>query len=303
MDNVSDLYLFAHLIEAGSISAAASALSSSPPAVSRRLANLEARLGIRLITRTSRRFEATDEGRLFYERCVSILQQIEDAEAEAASRGTAPRGDLKICAPMSLGRRIIAPSIERFTERYPDVNVQLLLSDAGADVVDDSLDVALRVGLPQDTSVVARKVLCQRRIACASPEYFARFGVPTTPDDLAHHNCIRLTRGSNLLDKWEFIEQQQRRTVHVHGTLSTTSSEVIRQWALAGKGIALLALWDINDVLSAGELRECLQEYWCDKIELYAVFVHRRHLPLRIRSFVDFISKELDIFGRAEPSS
>lgn len=295
IDNVSDIRLFAQLIEAGGISAAARMLKSSAPAVSRRLAAIETRLGIRLITRTTRHFEPTTEGRLFYERCVFILGEIDKAEAEAASGGRTPRGDLKISAPMALGRQVIAPMIARFTEIYPDVQVQLVLSDAGLDVVDDSLDIALRVGLPVDTSVIARKLLSRRRIVCASPEYLMKFGRPNTPDDLRRHNCIRLVRASGLLDKWQFMVQGRKQEVHVSGTLSTTSSEVVREWVLAGKGIGLLSLWDLkHELVASGALQECLQDYWCDVIELYAVFVNRRHLPLRIRMFLDFIAADLE---------
>ncbi|HJV85412.1 MAG TPA: LysR family transcriptional regulator [Noviherbaspirillum sp.] len=295
--NVSDLRLFVTMVDAGSISAAARILNSSPPAVSRRLATLEARLGIRLITRTSRHFEPTDEGRVYYERGVCILKQIEDAESEATLRAKKPCGQLKVGAPMGLGRRYIAPMIERFNVCYPDISVHLVLSDAGWDVLDDSLDVAIRVGLPPDTSIIARKLIEQRRIVCASPSYLDQFGTPQTPEDLVRHNCIRLVRGADPLDNWQFSLEGQKRGVRVSGTFTTTSSEVVSQWAAAGKGIGLLALWDIQEHLETGTLKECLTEYWCDVIELYAIFVHRQHLPLRIRMFVDFIAKEFRSFG------
>ncbi len=296
MDEVSDLRLFARLIEAGTISAAAQVLKSSPAAVSRRLARLEARLGVRLITRTSRHFEPTDEGRLFYERCTSILREIGKAEAEATSRSTTPSGDLKISAPMGLGRRHVAAMIQRFSDRYPDVRVQLVLSDAGLDVVDDSLDIAIRVGLPLDTGVVARKLLSQRRIVCGSPAYFDRFGVPRIPEDLIRHNCICLVRRRGVFDKWQFEVDGQPREVRVAGTLSSNSSEVLVDWALDGKGLALLAAWDIGDALRTGKLQECLKDCWCDVIELYAIFVSKRHLPLRIRTFIDHIAEEFERF-------
>jgi DNA-binding transcriptional LysR family regulator len=299
LDNISDLRLFVSLIEAGSISATARILNSSPPAVSRRLAALEARLGIRLITRTSRHFEPTDEGQLYYKRGVCILRQIDEAEAEATSGGKTPRGQIKVGAPMGLGRRFIAPIIERFNDVYPDVNVHLVLSDAGWDVLDDSLDIAIRVGLPPDTSVIARKLISQRRIVCAAPEYLAKFGTPEIPEDLIRHNCIRLVRGPCALDNWQFSCQGQKQSVRVAGTFTTTSSEVISQWALGGKGVALLALWDIQDHLQAGRLRECLSNYWCDVVEVYAVFVQRQHLPLRIRMFVDFIANDLSLLGES----
>jgi len=290
--NTSDLQLFVSLIEAGSISAAARVLNSSPPAVSRRLAALEARLGVRLITRTSRHFEPTAEGQLYYKRGVCILRQIEEAESEVTSNGKIPRGLIKVGAPMGFGRRILTPIIERFSDAYPEVDVHLVLSDAGWDVLDDSLDVAVRVGLPPDTSVISRLLVSQRRIVCASPQYLARFGTPRTPEDLTHHRCIRLVRGSCALDNWQFFCNGQKQSVRVSGPFTATSSEVVSQWAVAGKGIALLALWDIEEHLRNGELKECLSDYWCDVVELYAVFAQRQHLPLRIRMFVDFLVNE-----------
>ncbi len=289
---IGDLQLFVSIVDSGSISAAARLLNASPPAVSRRLAALEQRLGIRLITRTSRHFEPTEEGRLYYQRGICILKQIEETEAEITFGGKAPRGLIKVGAPMGFGRRMVAPAVARFIEAYPDMNVHLMLSDAGWDVLSDSLDIAIRVGLPQDGSLIARKLFSQRRIVCASPEYLAKFGTPRTPEDLAQQNCIRLIRGDKLLDNWQFSCDGRPRSVRTNGRLTSTSSEVIAQWAIAGKGIALLALWDIQEHLEAGRLKECLSDYWCDIIELYAIFVHRQYLPLRIRVFMDFIAKE-----------
>jgi DNA-binding transcriptional LysR family regulator len=181
-DEVAELQLFVEIVRAGNLSAAARALNSSPAAMSRGLTTLESPLSVRLVTRTSRSFELTEEGQLFYERCARIV------------------GDI-----------------------------------AGLDVIDDGRDIALRIGLPSDSSVIARKVLTAKRITCASPTYFKEHGTPAKPSDLLHHDCIRLVRGRRVMDAWVFQEQGKRFEVVVNGTLTTTSGEVVHDWVRAGK--------------------------------------------------------------------
>jgi len=265
--------------------------------MSRGLSALESRLGVRLVTRTSRSFELTEEGQLFYERCAQIVTDVAEAEAEASSKGAAVKGMLRVGAPMELGRRLIAPLITDFRSEFPDVQVHLMLSDAGLDVIDDGLDVALRVGLPADSSVIAKKVLSAKRIVCASPAYFKKHGTPVKPRDLLEHDCIRLVRGRRMVDTWLFQDQGKRFEVTVNGTLSTTSGEVVHDWVRAGKGIALKAAWDLQPELAAGAIVQCLTEYWCDEIDLFAICANRQHQSPRIRAFLDFLARKITIFG------
>ena len=292
-DEVAELQLFVEIVKAGNLSAAARALNSSPAAMSRGLSALESRLGVRLVTRTSRTFELTEEGHLFYERCERIVVDIAEAEAEASSQGKTLKGKLRIGAPMEIGRRIIAPLVASFVEKYPGIQVHLNLSDSGLDVIDDGLDVALRVGLPTDASVIAKKILSTRRIVCASPSYMKRHGVPRRPEDLRQHDCIRLVRGRRVMDAWSFQERGERLEMTVNGTLTTTSGEVVHNWVRAGRGIALKAAWDVQPDLEAGTIVECLKDFWCDEIELFAICASRQHLFPRIRVFLDFISSML----------
>ena len=296
-DEVAELQLFVQIVKAGNLSAAARALNSSPAAMSRGLSALESRLGVRLVTRTSRSFELTEEGQLFYERCARIVTDVAEAEAEASSKGAAVKGMLRVGAPMELGRRLIAPLITDFRSEFPDVQVHLMLSDAGLDVIDDGLDVALRVGLPADSSVIAKKVLSAKRIVCASPAYFKKHGTPVKPRDLLEHDCIRLVRGRRMVDTWLFQDQGKRFEVTVNGTLSTTSGEVVHDWVRAGKGIALKAAWDLQPELAAGAIVQCLTEYWCDEIDLFAICANRQHQSPRIRAFLDFLARKITIFG------
>jgi DNA-binding transcriptional LysR family regulator len=292
-DEVAELQLFVEIVRAGNLSAAARALNSSPAAMSRGLTALESRLGVRLVTRTSRSFELTEEGQLFYERCARIVADIADAEAEASSKGATIKGMLRLGAPMEIGRRLVAPLITEFRRKFPEVQVHLMLSDAGLDVIDDGLDVALRVGLPSDSSVIAKKVLTAKRIVCASPAYFKEHGTPAKPNDLLHHECIRLVRGRRVMDAWVFQEQGKRFEVVVNGTLTTTSGEVVHDWVRAGKGIALKADWDLQPELREGSIVPCLSDYWCDEINLFAICANRRHLSPRIREFLKFIVTRL----------
>jgi DNA-binding transcriptional LysR family regulator len=292
-DEVSDLRLLVHLAAAGSLSEAARRWNTSVPMMSRRLSAMEARLGVRLVTRTSRHFALTEEGALLHERALKILTDIAEAEAEASSKVSSPKGSLRVGAPMQIGRQLIAPLISRFADKYPGISIQLVLSDSGLEAVEDELDIAIRIGLPSEQDVVARKLLDGRRLVCAAPEYLRRHGAPEVPEDLLKHNCIRLVRDRHIFDRWIFEQDGQRRAVQVRGTLSTTSGEVVYGWALAGHGIAMKASWDIRADLRDGRLVECLAAYSCDTIALYVVFATRRHMPPRMRVFIDFMAEAL----------
>jgi DNA-binding transcriptional LysR family regulator len=237
---------------------------------------------------------------LFYERCERIVEEIAEAEAEASSQGKSVKGKLRIGAPIEIGRRLIAPLVARFVEKYPGIQVHLDLSDSGLDVIDDGLDVALRVGLPTDASVIAKKILSTRRAVCASPSYLKRHGVPRRPEDLQQHDCIRLVRGKRVIDTWSFQENGKRFEVAVSGALTTTSGEVMHNWVRSGRGISLKAVWDVQPDLEAGRLVECLREFWCDEIDLFAICASRQHLSPRIRVFLDFISEMLPEMVRKE---
>ena len=302
-DSLGDLELFRVIVEAGSLSAAALALGSSPPAVSRRLSALEARLGVRLAERSARRFRLTDEGTLYYEQSRSILAALRDIEAEVSARGVTARGLLKVGAPTELGRRRIAPLLAEFAARHPALEAHLVLSDAGLEVGQDQLDVALRIDRPDDPAIITRKIAATRRVICASPAYLAAQGTPQTPADLAAHECLRLARRHRLHDHWRLRAGTGVEAVKVSGHLSSSSGDVLHGWALAGRGLSLEALWDVTEDLQAGRLVECLADHWCDDIELFATFLPGRPVPPRIRLFIDFIAaSELGRSGATRPS-
>ena len=228
---------------------------------------------------------------MLHERALAVLESVAEIEAEIASVGEVPRGLLRVGAPMQIGRQRVAAIVADFTQQYPEVEVQLTLSDAGFNVHDDALDVAIRAGLPDGPDIVVRRLLRSRRLICATPGYLARHGTPRVPEDLLRHNCIRLIRRRGTFDPWLFRHANgEVRTVQVAGALTSASGEVMYDWIMQGRGIGQKALWDVEEDLRAGRLVECLADYACHDIALYATWRARPQLPLRLRRFVDSLA-------------
>ncbi len=297
MDSISEFALFRAIVDAGGISAAALALQSSPAAVSRRLTALEARLGVRLADRSSRRFRLTDEGLLLYDRSFAILEQVRDAEAEVASRGGSARGLLKVGASADLGRRHVSPVLARFVAQHPGLDAHLILSDAGLENEADDCDLVLRFGLPNDPAMIARKIATTTQVVVAAPSYVARRGAPTSPEELKDHNCLRLARRHKMIDLWRFRRGDEPIEIQVSGNLSSADGTVLRGWALSGEGISWEALRDVADDLASGNLVHLLPDCRSANMELYAVFAPGKPVPPRIRLFVDFL---VGVFGELE---
>ncbi|EGP43088.1 LysR family transcriptional regulator [Achromobacter insuavis] len=292
LDSISELELFQAIVERGGISHAAVALHSSPAAVSRRLRQLETRLGVSLANRSTRRFDLTDEGRLLYERAAAILESVRDVESEVSSRGTVARGLLRVGAPSDLGRRQLSTLLAQFARLHPGLEITLLLSDAGIENMLDGCDVVLRFGLPSDEGMVARKVATSEMLIVAAPSYLERHGHPATPEDLSTHNCLRLFRRHRVPGPWRFMQQSGWLDVHVKGTLASADGAVLREWALAGEGVSCEAAWDVAEDLAAGRLVRLLPSHPMQGIELYVVFAPGNPVPPRIRLLVDFLTRE-----------
>ncbi len=297
LDAISDFALFRAIVDAGGISAAALALQSSPAAVSRRLTALEAKLGVRLADRSSRRFRLTDEGLLLYDRAKTILEQVRDAEAEVASRGGAARGLLKVGAPSDLGRQHLVPILASFVAQHPGLDGHLVLSDAGLENEMDGCDLVLRFGLPNDPGMIARKIATTAQVVVAAPAYIARRGTPQTPQDLQNHDCLRLARRQRMIDIWRFKSGEGTLDIQVGGNLSSADGTVLRAWALSGEGISWEAHWDVAPDLAAGLLLHLLPACRSADMELYAVFAPGKPTPPRIRLFVDHLVR---VFGDLE---
>ena len=301
-NEISDLRLFTRIVSSGSLSEAARRIHSSLPAVSRRLAAMEERLGVRLIDRGPRRFTLTDEGGLLHERALTILRDLDAAEAEATERAKHPRGHLRVGVPMEIGRRRLAPLVAEFTTVYPGISIELILTDSRLDILEEEIDLGIHVDQPRDGNVISRLLLNGNRLIVASPEYLARHPAPARPLDLLNHDCALLLRGRHILNQWIFKEEGRVREVQVHGTLLTNNSEVTHEWALAGRAITIKASWDVEDDIRSGRLVQLLKPFQCDVLNLYATYATRSHLPPRMRLFIDFVAQALQAKGDAGTS-
>jgi DNA-binding transcriptional LysR family regulator len=285
MDHLGDLDVFARVVTAKSMSAAGRELNLSPAVISKRIRRLEERLGVRLLQRTTRQLALTEAGQGFYERVVSILASVEEAEAWVARGSDTVRGMLRVSAPTSFGRMHIAPALARFLELYPAVSVDLVLTDALVDIVGDGFDLAIRIADLQDSSLVARRLAPNHRILCAAPTYLAKHGRPERIEDLAYHHLLSHTTGEWRLEGPEGVVH-----VRLHGPLKTNSSEVVREAVLAGMGVALRSTWDVAPELKSGRLVPVLPGYTGSKrVAIHAVYPSRRHLEQKVRAFVDYL--------------
>jgi DNA-binding transcriptional LysR family regulator len=281
--------VFAKVVGAGSLSAAARELGLSPALVSRNLAALEARLGVRLINRTTRSLHLTDEGASYYEACSRLLAEVDEADAAVAAGRVEPQGVLRVALPASFGHIHVAPRIPAFAAQYPKVRLALSLSDRSVNVIEEGFDIAVRIAELEDSSLAARKLAPNRRVVCASPDYLARHGTPRLPEDLIHHNV--LTTGDFAMS-WDFKDPRGKPgTVRVGGRHACDNWEVLREWALAGLGIALKSTWDVYQHLQDGSLVELFPGYaFHSDVAIYAVYPHRRHLPAKTRVFIEFLA-------------
>jgi len=292
-DVVHGMSVFSKVVQAGSLSAAARELGVSTAVVSRTLAALEARLGVRLVNRTTRSLHLTDEGASYYETCQRILAEIEEADAAVTARRIEPQGVLKVAIPASFGHQHVAPLIPRFAERYPKVELALSLSDREINLIEEGFDLAVRIAELKDSSLAARKLAPNRRVVCASPAYLRQHGEPKTPQDLAHHNCLVASWEHGFAMTWEYKSHVGKRgSVRVTGRYACDNWEVLREWAIAGLGVALKSTWDVRRQLEDGSLVALLPGYdFGTEVGIYAVYPHRRHLPAKTRVFIDFLAE------------
>ncbi|HUG22094.1 LysR substrate-binding domain-containing protein [Piscinibacter sp.] len=291
MNAVSELAFVALLVRHGSLSAAARELAVTQPAVSKRLAQLEARLGVRLLNRTTRRLGVTSEGEVYLAHARRILADIDEMERLVASRRAVPRGLLRVNAPLGFGRSHIAPAVSAFGKRFPEVEVQLDLTDRPRALGDEDVDVSIRFGEPPDGRRIARLLAPNRRLICAAPTYLARHGTPQVPTDLARHHCLVLRQNDAAFGTWRFTRGKQRHAVKVRGMLSSNDGEVVLNWALDGHGVAMRAEWDLARYLRSGRLQVVLSEYVTPPADIYALYPQRHRLTARVREFVEFLAQ------------
>ncbi len=285
MSRLKQIETFVSVANRGSLTAAAVAEGVAPGVVSRRLDALEARLGVKLLLRTTRRVTLTFEGSAYLEDCQRILRELGDAEASVSLGGVKARGHLRISAPAGFGRRHVAPLIMQFLDANPEVTVNLDLSDRLVDLVNEGVDCAVRVGELSDSSLVSIKLAENRRVVVASPDYLARQGTPQTLADLSHHNCLSLGQQRG----WLFHNDTEIASIKVSGLLECNDGAVLHEWALAGRGLAWRSLWEVGDDLKSGALVSVLDEFAAPPTGIHAVFPQRKYLPLRVRLLIDHL--------------
>ncbi|MFD1216072.1 LysR family transcriptional regulator [Microbulbifer celer] len=291
MDSLTDVAVFAQVVDSGSFTAAAERLSLSKSVVSKYVTRLEKRLGARLLNRTTRRLSLTEAGRVFYERSLHGLREIEEAEAEVTRLQGEPRGVLRINTPMSFGVLHIAPIIPEFTRRYPELSVDMNLDDRKVDVIQEGFDVSVRISELPDSSLVARRLGPCRHAIVASPEYLARRGTPKTPQQLQDHNIITY-RYQESGQEWHFRAAGDKPvSVPVSGSIQMNNSLALREALLNGAGIMRAPTFVVGQDIKAGRLRPLLTNFETLEVSIYLVFAQRQYLSPKVRAFVDFMAE------------
>ena len=286
------LDVFIAVVEAGGFSAAARRLDTTTASVSRRIKTLEQRVGVRLLQRTTRRMQLTEAGELYYRAVRRTLGELREAEEQLQQLTTRPFGELRIAAPMSFGQRHLAPLVAGFSRQYPELRISLLLDDRQTELVEEGIDVALRIAYPSDASFIARPIRPIPRYLCASPDYLRRHGTPDRPADLLGHNCLHYNLIS-AAEEWTFDGPQGSETVSVTGSLCSNNGDALLQAAITGLGITLLPDFIVHDALEEGNLVRVLAGRERAPLTLSALYPSRHFVPVKTRLFIDYIMAEL----------
>ena len=299
MDQLAAMRSFVKVVEVGGFSAAARQLGLAVSSVTRQVNALEAMLNTQLLNRSTRSITLTPQGHKYYDKAARILQDVEDATLAVAEQGKVPRGILRVSLPMAFGRLHIAPLLAEFLAQYPQIKLDLRLSDGLANLVEEDLDLVIRIGNLDQSSdrLILRKLTSHQRLLCGSPTYFEQHGIPTHPDDLVHHNCLCFTYATRD-EVWRFRRHKEVCDVKVTGSLIVNSSEVLRQACLDGVGLILMPTWLIGQDIQRGELQAVLTDFQLHPqanldTGIYALYLPNRRHSLRVQTFIDFLSHHL----------
>ncbi len=291
MDRLSTMETFVRVVEAGSFMAAAQRLELSAAMVSRHVQDLEQRLGTRLLNRTTRRISLTEAGAAYFERSRQLLRDLEEMDLSVAHEVQQPRGVLRVNAPVVFGTRHLSRFLAEYGARYPDVAIDLTLTDRFIDLVEEGADVAVRIGALQDSTLVARRLCPARLVLCAAPAYLQQHGTPKSLEDLGRHSCLGYTYTRGGIE-WEFPEASTPAIVPLRGSLRANHGEVLFQAAIDGMGIVLLPTFIVGEALREGLLRQVLPRATLAELNAYAVFPSRKFLSAKVRTFVDFLAEK-----------
>lgn len=258
-----------------------------------RLASMEKRIGARLLNRSTRKISLTPEGEIYLEHASRLIDELRELDEIVSGNGHAPRGLLRVNAPLGFGRTVIAPLVSTFTSRYPDVEVQLEVTDRPVDLIEKGFDLAVRFGELPDNRINARRIMSNRRFICASPAYLEKHGTPKKLEDLTKHRCIVHRQNDDAYGVWRFLIDGRTEIVKVHGALSSNDGDIVQGWALDGQGIVIRSEWDVIKHLESGRLRRLLPEFTLPSADLYAYYPSKKNLPARVRTFINFLAEQL----------
>jgi DNA-binding transcriptional LysR family regulator len=285
---MDDREVFFNVVEANGFGAAARRLETTPASVSRRVKALEQRLGVRLLQRTTRKISLTEAGERFFHEGRRLLHELDDLEQALAAASREPEGELRIVAPMSFGQRRLAPLVAHFASLYSRLRISLMLEDRETDLFDQGADLAIRIGYPADSSMIARAIAPVPRYTCASPEYLERRGYPQSPGDLLQHDCLHY----NLIperEEWTFHGDDGEQTLAIRGSFCSNNGDVLAEAAMQGLGITLLPDFIVEEAIGDGRLIKVLEEYEREPLSLFALYPSRHHVPAKTRMFLDYL--------------
>jgi DNA-binding transcriptional LysR family regulator len=290
MGRLHEMEVFVRVVETGSFSAAARALKTGQPAISKTIAGLEERLGVRLLVRTTRRLSPTEAGVAFYERALRAIAEANEAEAAAQGAGAGLEGRLRISSPVTFARLHLVPRLGAFLDAHPKVRLELVMDDRTIDLVAENIDAALRLGALTDSALVARRLAQRERLVVASPAYLARRGVPSTPADLLEHDAIAYGQSSGG-GEWRFRQGTSETSIHIHTRLTLSAAEGVRAAVIAGQGFAISSRWMFAPELESGEVVSVLDEWTLPSMDLWVIYPSGRLTSTKTRAFVKWFEK------------
>ena len=289
---MDDREVFFNVVEANGFGAAARRLETTPASVSRRVKSLEQRLGVRLLQRTTRKLSMTEAGERYFREGRRLLHELHDLEQALTASAHEPEGELRIVAPMSFGQRRFAPVVARFAKLHPKLRFSLILEDRETDLIDEAADLAIRIGYPADSSMIARAITLVPRYLCASPEYLERRGYPESPEDLLHHDCLHYNLISER-EEWTFLGDDGEQTLVIKGSFCSNNGDVLAEAAMQGLGITLLPNFIVEEGLADGRLVKVLEDYERTPLTLFALYPSRHHVPAKTRRFLEYLLEYL----------
>jgi DNA-binding transcriptional LysR family regulator len=291
MDRLTAMNMFIRVVETGSFSAVAKEMNSTQPTISKNIAELESWLGAKLLNRSTRSLRLTETGTDYYERCVAILQDVEEAEQVVGQLQTQPKGLIRISTVVAFGRLHVVPRLQKFLDQYPEINVDVRLNDRVIDLVEEGVDVAIRMGTLADSSLIAKKLCNSPVTTVASPAYLKEHGIPEHPRDLRDHNYLVYSDGGSR-SEIRFQEEGEPFFVRADGNFKTNNSEAMRTALLSGLGISRVSQWLVGDAIASGELVPVLSNFQPQPIDIHAVYPPGRHLPSKVRILIDYFTEE-----------